>query len=541
MLRSRAFLLIAAFGTALSFGACDCNGSASRGDPLADGGTDGGPLADGGGGPPSDGGTDGGGPSCVAEGAACVSGRPCCTGSCDGTVCSSTPFCKVNGDSCSNGTECCLNNCNNGTCSDKVCSDVGTPCSAPGDCCTGTCTAGQCASLPGGSCKVLGQACANGSDCCSTNCQGGACAKAYYCQATSDICRANDECCGHVCSANNDGGVGRCIAVTGGGGGGCIQEGNPCSDGSNCCSRICFDPGSGATVCLPAEGCRLTGTWCPDTQSCCGGGTNPNGSVTCNDGRCDHGNACNPVGNICGANVLPDGGHINAPQDCCDNAPTGPGKDVCKLDSSGIPRCFGGGSAQCPTGYTGDAGCCIAAGQQCQFKDQCCGGAPCVPGADGGLVCTVNSCTSVGSTCTTTSECCAGTECRATSEVNKACQPIVKPDAGAPDAGLCQSNGTACTSAGQCCSQRCIGGTCLAPGACQPQGAVCTTTADCCSGYSCSVPAGATSGTCQASACAGGGQPCVMDSNCCNGLVCLDPNSYSCTGTTDCTCKTLLQ
>jgi hypothetical protein len=32
-----------------------------------------------------------------------------------------------------------------------------------------------------------------------------------------------------------------------------------------------------------------------------------------------------------------------------------------------------------------------------------------------------------------------------------------------------------------------------------------------------------------------------MDSNCCNGLVCLDPSSYYCSGTSDCTCKTLLQ
>jgi hypothetical protein len=398
--------------------------------------------------------------------------------------------------------------------------------------------------LPGGTCKVIGQGCAADPECCSTNCQSGVCSKAYYCQATGDICRANDECCGHVCSANNDGGVGRCIEVTGGGGGGCTQEGNPCSGGSTCCSRICFDPGSGANVCLPAEGCRLTGTWCPDTQSCCGGGTNPNGSVMCTEGRCDNGQSCNPVGNICGAPVLPDGGKINASENCCNSFASG--KDVCKLDSSGIPRCFGGGSASCPTGYTGDAGCCIAAGDQCQFKDQCCGGAPCVPGADGGLVCTVASCTPVGTTCTATSECCAGTECRATTETSKACQPILRPDAGTsdagtPDAGLCQSNGTACTSAAQCCSQRCLSGTCQAPSACQPQGAVCTTTADCCSGDSCAIPAGATSGTCQPSTCAGGGQPCLIDTNCCNGLVCLDPNSYYCAGGSNCTCKTLLQ
>ena len=61
----------------------------------------------------------------------------------------------------------------------------------------------------------------------STNGQGGYCARAYSCQAVDDICRSNDECCGHACSANNDGGVGRCASVSGGGGGGCDQAASP--------------------------------------------------------------------------------------------------------------------------------------------------------------------------------------------------------------------------------------------------------------------------------------------------------------------------
>jgi hypothetical protein len=161
--------------------------------------------------------------------------------------------------------------------------------------------------LAGGSCGVLGETCNTGADCCSTLCSGGLCSKAFYCQPTGDVCTSDNDCCGHACSGTG-GAAGRCVMVSGGGGGGCIQGGEPCSGGSNCCSRICFDPGAGATVCLPAGGCRLTGTWCPDSQACCGGGTNPNGSVTCSGNRCDNGQACNPVGNICGAPVLPDGG-----------------------------------------------------------------------------------------------------------------------------------------------------------------------------------------------------------------------------------------
>ncbi len=58
---------------------------------------------------------------------------------------------------------------------------------------------------------------------------------------------------------------------------------------------------------------------------------NPNGSVTCAGGRCDNGQSCNGVGNICGCRHLPDGGiiDVNASQNCCDGR-----KDVCKVDSA---------------------------------------------------------------------------------------------------------------------------------------------------------------------------------------------------------------
>jgi len=276
-------------------------------------------------------------------------------------------------------------------------------------------------------------------------------------------------------------------------------------------------------------------------------------------GRCDQGNACNPVGNICGAHVLPDGGSVNAPQDCCNGHVSSggqvtPGSDVCKLDSSGIPRCFGGASTQCPTGYTGQEGCCIAAGDECQFKDQCCGGAPCVPGPSGKLVCTVASCTPVGTACTSSTECCAGTSCRPTETGGSVCQVTPQgndagtPDAGSsPDAGACHANGTACTVGVDCCSQRCSGadggvnsGTCQAPVACQPQGSTCTSTADCCTGNACLIPPGAPTGTCQSTTCNGNGQACTSGNQCCPGLYCLDQTNVFCNGTGDCACRVLL-
>ena len=190
-------------------------------------------------------------------------------------------------------------------------------------------------------------------------------------------------------------------------------------------------------------------------------------------GRCDNGQSCNGVGNICGAGTLPDGGavDINASQNCCDGR-----KDVCKVDSSGVPRCFGGGtgpSGACPSGYTGEAPCCIASNDTCQFSEQCCDGALCLPAGDGTgrLSCQRPTCDPVGTNCTTDATCCAGTKCLPTSELTKACQvPYTPPpptDGGTPptdggtttpDAGgVCQANGTTCSAGTQCCSSICSG------------------------------------------------------------------------------------
>jgi hypothetical protein len=287
----------------------------------------------------------------------------------------------------------------------------------------------------------------------------------------------------------------------------------------------------------------MTGVACIDNQACCGGGTNPNGTVICEKlqsadtyGRCDNGQACNPVGNICGAPFpLADGGtfKVNASQDCCDGK-----KEVCKRDRAGIPRCFGGGSTDCPTGYTGVDPCCIAYGQVCQFSDQCCNGAPCVPDSQGILRCSQSSCVPLGSACSTGgggAPCCSG-ECIG-DEFGTFCR--IPTDAGT-DASLCKSNNSPCQSAAECCSGTCSSnGTCQTPTQCQPSGAVCTATADCCTGFSCVIPTGSASGTCQAATCTGVGQTCTPTSTaCCGGLNCLQGDGVTqCNGTTACTCQ----
>jgi hypothetical protein len=281
-------------------------------------------------------------------------------------------------------------------------------------------------------------------------------------------------------------------------------------------------------VCQAAGGCRLTGDSCTSDSTCCGGGSNPNGSVTCDQNRCDNGQSCNPVGNICGATVLPDGGKINAPQSCCDGQ-----KDVCKLDSSGIPRCFGGRTGECPSGYTGTAPCCIAEGQTCQFRDQCCNGLPCLPKTDGGegYACQGNSCLPLGADCGSGGTCCAGTVCQG-GEFGSSCQTPTTP------VGTCKANGTSCTTSGSCCSGQCIDGSCAVPRECQPQAGACTTSADCCTGLQCNLNGGV--GTCGAASCSSSGQTCSTAVPCCSGLQCLNGTYNPCTEGQSCQCVVVL-
>jgi len=558
MKTSTLFVFGAAVALGLSFAGCNCGGGGGGGD----GGPDGG---------------DGGETNCVAQGNACTpSGMVCCgANACDQTG-TCQPTCGAPGASCTTGGECCFNTCqSNGQCA-GACKVAGAACAAGSECCTQICNAGTdggagaCGDIPGRPttadggelCKVRGEVCTSGGECCSTNCKGGICTPAYTCGAYNDICAQDTDCCSLKCQkASADAGVGYCYTVSGSGAPGCSVSGNPCSQGSQCCTFVCSDVGTGATVCQPVSGCQVAGEACVNNATCCGGA--PNGSVTCRPAgpRCDQGTSCRDPGNICGLPrywdggfaMLPDGGQfrISSETNCC---PGFPGADpVCHVDSSGVPRCYGGYSAgTCPFGYNpNDPACCVGTGGYCDFKDECCGGGACVVGADGGRQCQVATCKQVGADCgPADAGCCAGTQCLGTSELSFACQiprPIpdggTLPDGGVVDAGTCSANGAACSTASQCCSQIC-NGTCQAPVVCQPQGSACSVAGDCCSGLQCQVPVGGGGSTCQPGAtCPAAGQACSPTNLCCNEgtqLQCVTGVGVACTGTTACSCQYII-
>lgn len=505
----------------------------------------------------------GGGLQCLNEGVSCsrTSGAQCCTGVCgaDGKCPTGGTQCVAAGSQCSSSAQCCTNSCVNGTCSNTACLDVGGSCTSGAQCCTQVCGAdGKCGELAGGTSttKVTGQACTSATECASKNCQNGVCTLSYSCHAYGDVCLQDLDCCNGRCGATVAGQPGRCeLQPTGATS--CTQDGNPCTDGNQCCTRTCADLGYGAKVCVPAGGCRSTGNACDDNTDCCGGMPGDQSAVTCRTtGQCDNGQGCAPAGNICGSAVYPDGGAVPIPAEnnCC-MLGGGQSSKLCKLDSAGLPRCWGGTvTTQCPSGFTGQAGCCIDSGQQCQFSDQCCNGGLCLPGADGISRCSAGAvCLGQGAVCTPgadagASACCAGTVCRLAGEFGYACQlPLTGggTDGGTPDAGpTCKPNDQACTGAGDCCSGVCTSGKCAAAATCSPESAACTAGSDCCTGLGCVITGGQTTGTCQKATCSSSGQTCTAGSNsCCSGLSCIDPKSGGACSTSSgsCACQVVFQ
>ncbi len=517
---------------------------------------------------------------CLDPGDPCVPGAQplCCSGLCvatdaGATVCKAPTLCAGDGAPCTNPTECCSMFCSAGTCGRQLCKQEGDPCGDPGECCSGLCSAGACGSLPT-TCTTLGEACTNGYECCSKNCQGGICLRASSCSAAGDICYAPLDCCNGQCTnVPAGGGPGVCAAgVNVPGATGCGLGGEPCEGSGNCCSHLCLDLGSGVPTCVLGTGCRERGEICVEDVECCGSATSgvfcSKASPTDLVGRCSNKQGCQPVGNCCGLGA-------NCEQACCDGK-----KAVCKIDTQGLSRCFGGGGV-CPDGYDGlDPNCCIEPGGACVFRDQCCNLLPCIP-VDGTYVCAQPQCLAAGEACvpggTGAEACCNDLPCLPDGAGGYLCRHGTLPDAGTPgpsDAGPeCLPVGAACTAGEECCTGTCtageLGGTCTppvtgyddaghpifepydggtapdaaAPGpdagpTCRPNGDACTDSADCCSG-TCS---GGVCATCKAD-----GTACTANAECCSSaciegelggtcgtpVVCVGQGG-TCTGLADC-------
>jgi hypothetical protein len=375
-------------------------------------------------------------PTCLPSGAACSVGSDCCTGACDPTskTCmTSIATCSPAGYACTTSIECCNLSCTGGKCAQATaCLADNQACTGASACCSGSCQSGTCQPL-NPACKTAGNPCSSNTECCSHGCTGGKCALAVsYCIQTGDICFRGADCCSGNCTIAAGRSAGVCSELATTGSGSCAKDGTVCQDCTNCCSALCAPYArSGINICQPASGCRVTNNLCTKDKDCCGGdptsGLPGAGNVTCTMstgsnpplGTCRNPQSCNPQGGICG---LKSGAGIactNAREDCCDCQP--PKFQCCKPDSIGVPRCYGGSTKDCPTGYTGKEPCCIQGGQRCTFSAECCNSVPCVPGSDGILRCMVPPpggvgpvCVSSGAACTTTADCCAGMTCNTT-------------------------------------------------------------------------------------------------------------------------------
>ena len=507
--------------------------------------------------------------STLAGSVPCCGGALCDTGGGGNTsgVCGA-PTCKSPGEACQVAGDCCSGrNCINNICSTSTCKATGAACTSGTECCTTLCNA-TCQAIPGQgtACGVLGEPCnpdaGAGGGCCSGVCQGGACSPQFTCRASSDICTSNSDCCSLQCNLTgaDGGGVGTCVSPSGATS--CGVSGDPCdpAGGKKCCTLSCTNLGTGTTICQPALGCRVQGDTCTEVDDCCG----LTAGSSCDNNRCTNGQSCRPAGSLCGAPtvILEDGGIVCAPvpggtgclrtsseTNCCNGNKVGGQETACRVDTGGIPRCFGGQSGPCPYGYTGVAPCCIDLGSYCDFRDECCNGAVCANGADGGRQCLAGSCKTAGTSCTGGSECCSGLGCLPGSELGYVCQtPQAQPDGGTFDGGVCKVNGSTCSAPAQCCSGICDAtGRCAAQVSCQPSGGSCAGSGDCCSGLTCNLPAGSTNGTCGLPAdggsttCGNTGQTCTVGgSPCCAGLTCVNPQQILCDGTTTCSCQVVI-
>ena len=384
---------------------------------------------------------------CGTFGQGCTGNDQCCSHICGAmSTCEANPtVCTMAGGSCQANTDCCSVSCVQGVCQNSCVSDNGA-CTSNGQCCGGNCSNHVCVPL-NASCKSDGNSCTASTDCCSGLCNANhTCGPSSWCTQDGDACAHDDECCGGQCVMGSSGTLGTCTHPSPGSTN-CSAgvDGTVCGGCGDCCSRLCevYQP-TGVKVCQPAEGCRVDGDLCHTNSDCCGAagtGLPGDGNVTClkvnptdTTGICRNPVSCNPEGDVCHYQNYQTCGNSSARNDCC-AAPGNSG--VCKLDTLGVPRCYGLGTM------------CQMSGQTCSYSGDCCNGLPCVPNSQGQLVCGASQCQMMGQTCTNTADCCNGTTCvYQPGQTYGTCGGMTTTCA--QDGQTCNDTTPCCTGAGMC-------------------------------------------------------------------------------------------
>jgi hypothetical protein len=361
----------------------------------------------------------------------------------------------------------------------------GGECADGGECCSGNCSDdGACVAL-NPECKTAGNECGDDGECCSKACDNGRCNLAVsWCIQPGDICARGSDCCTAECVMAEGASVGTCAAVPEGptfcGG----VDGMACDGCNGCCSRLCAPGPSGRTICQPASGCHVTGDLCRENSDCCGGDPDSDlpgaGNVICEIepgrvlGVCRNPMSCNPQGNVCHyADYACDISSARA--NCC--GALGASRDGCQLDALGVPRCNGLGDE------------CRMKGETCASADDCCDSIPCVPDSEGVLRCADipdgdPPCVPSGGACTINGDCCRGSTCiRPVGSIVGVCGQDTPPGTGGTsgtggtggsggvgDGGVPGSGGSAGTGE---------------PPACAEYGQLCEGNSDCCNEVPC--------------------------------------------------------
>jgi hypothetical protein len=366
-------------------------------------------------------------------------------------------------------------NCRNGICGATQCVSDGGGCTTDTECCGQVCNAGVCTPL-NAACSTAGNACKTNDNCCSKLCKDGFCAVgSSYCIQTGDVCTRASDCCTGLCTIAAGAKAGTCGAPVKTAANCEGVEGTVCNGCGDCCSRLCapFGP-TGVKICQPASGCRVVGELCTADKDCCGGDPNSDlpgaGNGSCDKepdelvGRCRNVQSCSPQGNICHYKEYTCS-ISSAPNKCC----SGVGNSgECQLDTLGVPRCNGMGTA------------CRIAGDQCASSDDCCNDAPCVRDPKGVLRCYAEGqCVPRGGSCTINGDCCPGTTCiRSVGSTSGTCDTaVIEGVGGASGAG---------GGSGISGSPGVAGGAAKGGGpSCSEYGQICSGDSDCCNSIPC--------------------------------------------------------